>query len=47
MTKVRILAHDVDIDKFLAQTMDDTNDQVGIQLAAKAKGLARKYRKTS
>ena len=46
MTKVRILAHDVDIDKFLAQTMDDTNDQVAIQLAAKAKGLARKYRKT-
>ena len=46
MTKVRILAHDVDIDKFLAQTMDDTNDQVAIQLAAKAKGLARKFRKT-
>lgn len=46
MTKVRILAHDVDVDKFLAQTMDDVNDQVGIQLAAKAKGLARKFRKT-
>lgn len=46
VTKVRILAHDVDIDKFLAQTMDDVNDQVGIQLAAKAKGLARKFRKT-
>jgi hypothetical protein len=46
MTKVRILAHDVDIDKFLAQTMDDVNDQVAIQLAAKAKGLARKFRKT-
>lgn len=46
VTKVRILAHDVDVDKFLAQTMDDTNDQVAIQLAAKAKGLARKYRKT-
>lgn len=46
MTKVRILAHDVDIDKFLAQTLDDTNDQVAIQLAAKAKGLARKFRKT-
>lgn len=46
MTKVRILAHDVDIDKFLAQTLDDVNDQVGIQLAAKAKGLARKFRKT-
>lgn len=46
MTKVRILAHDVDVDKFLAGTMDDTNDQVAIQLAAKAKGLARKFRKT-
>ncbi len=46
VTKVRILAHDVDIDKFLASTMDDTNDQVAIQLAAKAKGLARKYRRT-
>lgn len=46
MTKVRILAHDVDVDKFLAQTMDDVNDQVAIQLAAKAKGLARKFRKT-
>ena len=46
VTKVRILAHDVDVDKFLAQTMDDVNDQVAIQLAAKAKGLARKYRKT-
>lgn len=46
VAKVRILAHDVDIDKFLAQTMGDTNDQVSIQLAAKAKGLARKFRKT-
>lgn len=46
VTKVRILAHDVDIDKFLATTMDDTNEQVSIQLAAKAKGLARKYRRT-
>ncbi len=46
VTKVRILAHDVDVDKFLAQTMGDINDQVAIQLAAKAKGLARKFRKT-
>lgn len=46
MTKVRILAHDVDIDKFLASTMDDMNSQVAIQLSAKAKGLARKFRKT-
>lgn len=46
MTKLRILAHDVDIDKFLAGTMSDANSQLGIQLAAKAKGLARKFRKT-
>jgi Phage capsid family len=46
VTKVRILAHDVDVDKFLAQTMSDVNDQVALQLAAKAKGLARKFRKT-
>jgi hypothetical protein len=46
VTKVRILAHDVDVDKFLSGTMSDTTEQVAVQLAAKAKGLARKYRKT-
>lgn len=46
VTKLRILAHDVDVDKFLATTMSDANSQVAIQLAAKAKGLARKYRRT-
>lgn len=46
VTKLRILAHDVDVDKFLASTMSDANDQVAVQLAAKAKGLARKYRRT-
>lgn len=45
-TNLRILAHDVDIDKFLASTMSDANDQVAVQLAAKAKGLARKFRRT-
>jgi hypothetical protein len=45
-TRVRILASDVDIDKFLASTMSDANDQVAIQVAAKAKGLARKFRRT-
>lgn len=45
-TRVRILASDVDIDKFLAGTMSDANNQVGEQIGAKAKGLARKYRKT-
>lgn len=46
VTKVRILAHDVDVDKFLSGTMSDTTEQVAVQLAAKAKGLARKFRKT-
>ena len=46
VTKLRILAHDVDVDKFLASTMDDTNDQVAVQLSAKAKGLARKFKRT-
>lgn len=46
VTKLRILAHDVDVDKFLATTMSDANSQVAVQLAAKAKGLARKFRRT-
>lgn len=46
VTKLRILAHDVDVDKFLASTMSDANDQVAVQLAAKAKGLGRKFRRT-
>lgn len=45
-TKLRILAHDVDVDKFLSTTMDDVQSQVAIQIAAKAKGLARKFRRT-
>jgi hypothetical protein len=44
--KLRILAGDVDVDKFLDATMGDTNDQVAIQLAAKAKGIARKFHRT-
>lgn len=43
---LKILAGDVDIDKFLSTTMDDTNDQVAIQLAQKAKGLGRQFRRT-
>lgn len=45
-TKLRILAHDVDIDKFLSGTMSDVQSQVAIQIAAKAKGLAHKFKKT-
>lgn len=43
---LKILASDTDIDKFLIATMGDTNDQVAIQLAQKAKGLGRQFRRT-
>lgn len=39
--KLRILAGDVDVDKFLIETMGDTNDQVVTQIQAKAKGVGR------
>ena len=42
-TNLRILAGDVDIDKFLRDTMSDTNDQVAIQLAGKAKQMRRAF----
>lgn len=38
---LKIIAGDVDVDKFLIKTMGDTNDQVSIQLAMKAKAMAR------
>lgn len=41
--RLRILAGDVDVDKFLAGTMNDTNDQVATQLAAKAKAVGRAF----
>lgn len=43
-TNLRILIGDVDVDKFLNETMGDTNDQKAIQIAQKAKGLARKFK---
>jgi hypothetical protein len=46
VAKLRILIGDVDVDKFLQETMDDTNDQKAIQLAMKAKGLSRKFKST-
>lgn len=45
-TKLTVLAGDVDVDKFLAGTLNDMNDQVAIQIAQKAKGIARKFRRT-
>jgi len=41
--KLRILAGDVDVDKFLMETMGDTNDQVATQIMAKAKGVGRVF----
>lgn len=46
VTKLRILAGDVDVDKFLNETMDDTNDQLSTQIALKAKALGRKFQRT-
>ena len=46
VAKLRILIGDVDIDNFLNETMDDTNDQTAVQIAAKAKGMARKFQRT-
>ena len=45
-TRLRILAGDVDMDKFLLATQSDTNNQLAIQLAAKAKALGRAFRRT-
>lgn len=43
VTKLRIIAGDVDIDKFLQETESDTNDQLSIQIGQKAKALGRIY----
>lgn len=46
VTKLRILAGDVDVDKFLMETMSDTEDQLATQIALKVKGLARVFQDT-
>lgn len=43
VTKLRILIGDVDVDKFLNETMSDTEDQLGTQIALKVKSMARTY----
>ncbi len=43
---LKILAGDVDVDKFLMATMSDTNNQLAAQLAAKAKGMGRQFHRT-
>lgn len=45
VAKLRILAGDVDVDKFLATTMSDTNNQLAVQVRQKVKGLARAFRR--
>lgn len=45
-TKLRILAGDVDLDKFTLATQSDFNPQLAIQLAAKGKALGRLFRRT-
>jgi hypothetical protein len=40
VTTLKILAGDVDVDKFLQTVMSDTNNQMAIQIAKKAKGVA-------
>lgn len=45
-TTLKIIAGDVDVDKFLQTTMGDTNNQKAIQILEKAKGLARQFKKT-
>ncbi|OAD82878.1 phage capsid protein [Comamonas thiooxydans] len=45
-TKLRILIGDVDVDKFMAETMSDTEDQLGVQIALKAKSMARAFQKS-
>jgi hypothetical protein len=43
-TNLRILIGDVDVDKFLNETMGNDNDQRAIQIAQKAKGMGRKFK---
>lgn len=43
---LKILAHNVDIDKFLAGTMNDTNNQIAEALAGAAKAVDMKFRDT-
>ena len=45
-SRLRILIGDVDVDKFISGTLNDTNDQTAIQIAAKAKAVARKFKQT-
>lgn len=43
VAKLRVLAGDVDIDKFLNSVLSDTNSQMAIQIAKKAKTVGREF----
>lgn len=43
---LKIMAHNVDVDKFLAGTMNDTNSQIAEALAGAAKAVDQKFRDT-
>jgi hypothetical protein len=43
VAKLRIVAGDVDVDKFLQATMGDTNSQMAIQIAKKAKVVGQAF----
>lgn len=47
VTKLRILAGDVDVDKFLDETMSDANDQLATQMSLKVKAMARQFQDTA
>jgi len=42
-TRLRVLAGDVDVDKFVQETESDSNDQLAIQISKKAKAVGRQY----
>lgn len=46
IARLRILAGDVDVDKFLQEVESDSNDQLAIQIAKKAKAVGRQYHQT-
>lgn len=46
VARLRILAGDVDVDKFLQEVESDTNDQLAIQIGKKAKAVGRQYHQT-
>lgn len=45
VSQLKILVGDVDVDNFLEETQSDSNNQTAVQIAAKAKGMARKFQR--